>query len=90
LRDRTRVLRRGDTSGGISHADLIRLLRDEKVTGHGQPAYDTHWSSLFPNWCHMGKPPAIRSDWRDLVVVFKIAVVVIAAILVYTAFSTPY
>jgi hypothetical protein len=38
----------------------------------------------------MPKPPAIRSDWRDLVVVFEIAAVVIAAILVYTAFSTPY
>ena len=45
---------------------------------------------FFPNWCHMAEPPTMRSDWRDLVVVFKIAVVVIAAILVYTAFSTPY
>jgi hypothetical protein len=30
----------------------------------------------------------MRSDWRDLVVVFKFAVILFAAILVYAAFQS--
>ena len=40
-------------------------------------------------WHEEPPPAAIRSQWRDVMVVFEIAVVLFAAVLVYVVFVSP-